>query len=77
MAEFVDRQAVVKQRDGKYLYPNLTRFVQRALGFEGKAVDGLCGPKTGHAIEAYQRAHNLVPDRCVGVQTYKVMVNEK
>ncbi len=73
--ESVAEKAIVKQRDGKYLYPNLTKFVQRVLGFEGKAVDGLCGPKTGDAIEMYQRAHNLVPDRCVGVQTYKVMVN--
>ncbi len=74
--ESVAEKAIVKQRE-KYLYPNLTKFVQRVIGFTGKDVDGLCGPATAKAIKTYQRKHNLVQDGCAGINTYKIMLGVK
>lgn len=69
--EAVARAAVVMQRD-TYMYKNLTKLVQRAVGLTGDDVDGLCGPKTAEAIEAYQVRHNLKPvDGKAGIITMK------
>lgn len=71
--ERVAKEAVVKRRE-KYLYPNLTKFVQRQLGFTGEDVDGKCGPDTARAIGKFQEDHNLTSDTCAGINTYKAML---
>lgn len=65
--ESVARKAIVKERS-TYLYKNLTRIVQRAVG---TTVDGLCGSKTSAAIKAYQKKHGLDADGQVGILTWK------
>lgn len=69
--EAVAREAVVMQRD-TYMYKNLTKLVQRAVGLTGDDVDGLCGDRTAGAIEAYQERHNIEPaDGKAGIITMK------
>ena len=63
----VARTAVVKQRV-VYLYPNLTRLVQRAVGAE---IDGKCGPNTNARIRDYQNRNGLTVDGVVGINTWK------
>lgn len=49
--------------------------VQRALTNKKiiVAVDGVYGPKTVHAVEAFQRIRGLVPDGIVGPATYRAL----
>lgn len=73
--EAVAKSAVVKNRGkNNYMYPNLTKLVQKAIGFTGNDVDGKCGEDTEKAIKEYQRNHNLEDDGCVGINTWKVML---
>lgn len=72
--ETVAKKAVVKKRLVGYKYPNLTKIVQRVVGFTGVEVDGKCGSDTKKAIIAYQKAHGLTADGCVGLNTWKVML---
>ena len=67
--------AIVKNR-GKddYRYRNLTKLVQKAVGLIGDDIDGMCYERTQKYIEAYQKAHNLDPDGCVGINTWKKML---
>lgn len=65
--ESVAANAIVMQR-GTYLYPNLTRIVQKVVGAEA---DGLCGPKTTTAIKDYQKSKGLTADGAVGINTWK------
>lgn len=66
--EAVAIEAVVMQRD-TYMYPNLTKLVQKVVGVEA---DGYCGPLTHEAIAAYQARHNLKPvDGAAGIITWK------
>lgn len=65
--EAVAKVAIVRQRS-TYLYKNLTKIVQKAVGV---TVDGLCGSKTDAAIKAYQKKHGLVADGQVGLKTWK------
>ena len=68
----VAQKAVVMIWPDGYRYPNLTRLVQRVCGLTGEDVDGLCGPKTAEAIEAYQEKNGLRPvDGAAGIQFYK------
>lgn len=73
--ESVAEIAIVKNR-GKdnYLYRNLTKLVQKAVGLIGDDIDGMCYEQTQKYIEAYQIAHNLDPDGCVGINTWKVIL---
>ena len=71
--EGVAKDAIVKKRL-TYKYTNLTKFVQKEIGLKGSDVDGKCGAKTREAIIAYQKAHGLVADGCVGLNTWKVML---
>lgn len=66
----VASKAIVKKRD-TYKYSNLTKIVQRAVGV---TIDGKCGSKTDAAIRAYQKAHGLVADGCVGLNTWKCIL---
>ena len=65
--ESVARLAIVKRRES-YLHENLTRIVQRVVGVKQ---DGLCGPDTENAIKKYQKSHGLTADGCVGIDTWK------
>ena len=65
--ESVARLAIVKRRES-YLHENLTRIVQRVVGVKQ---DGLCGPDTENAIKKYQKSHGLTADGCVGINTWK------
>ena len=72
--ESVASKAIVKKRLF-YTNKNLTRLVQKAVGFTGEAVDGLCGKDTKNAIIAYQQKHGLKDDGCVGLQTWKKILH--
>lgn len=65
--ESVAKNAIVKKRD-TYMYRNLTRIVQAAVG---ASIDGKCGSKTRAAIIAYQKKHGLTADGIVGLKTWK------
>lgn len=67
----VAKKAIVKKRN-TYLYPSLTKLVQRLLG---ATADGKCGPVTEKAIKAYQTAHRLSADGAVGLNTWKCLLN--
>ena len=69
--ENVAEDAIIKKRLTGYKYRNLTKIVQRAVGFTGADVDGKCGKDTKKAIIAYQKAHGLKEDGCVGIKTWK------
>lgn len=74
--------AVLKIRKddaGDYVYRhrNLTKWVQKKLGFKGDDVDGKYGVLTEAAVERYQTAHDLEVDGEVGINTYKSFANVK
>jgi N-acetylmuramoyl-L-alanine amidase CwlA len=71
--ESVASKAIVKKRV-TYKYKNLTEIVQREVGLTGDDVDGKCGKTTKAYIIAYQKAHGLVGDGCVGLKTWKVIL---
>lgn len=54
-----------------YLNPHTTALAQTLLGVVS---DGMCGPKTDAAIRAYQRAHRLTVDGCIGINTWKALI---
>lgn len=66
-SEAVAKQALVKRRN-VYMYKNLTKIVQTAVGVKA---DGLCGLATDTAIKTYQKKHGLTADGCVGLKTWK------
>jgi hypothetical protein len=43
----------------------------RRLGYRPGPIDGLFGPRTEHAVLAFQRAHGLEPDAIVGPRTLR------
>lgn len=63
----VAKQAVCKKRT-TYKYRNLTKIVQRAIGV---TVDGMFGNNTHNAVINFQKLTGLVPDGCVGLETWK------
>ena len=65
--EGVAKKAVVKRRN-TYMYPNLTKLVQKAVGVDA---DGKCGVLTETAIKQYQKDHGLYVDASVGINTWK------
>lgn len=69
--ESVASKAIVKQRL-IYQYKNLTKIVQKAVGV---AVDGKCGKDTKAAIILYQAVHGLKEDGCVGLDTWKKILD--
>lgn len=75
--ESVAKVAIVKERKDKngkaiYKYPNLTKIVQKKVGAE---VDGKFGDESGDKVEIYQRNNGLTEDRCVGLNTWKKILN--
>lgn len=74
--EAVAEDAVVKMRSNNfYIYENLTKIVQKAVGFTGNDVDGKCGIKTDFAIKEYQKKSGLAVDGEVGIKTWKKILN--
>lgn len=65
--ENVAKQAVCKKRL-TYKYKNLTKIVQKAVGV---TVDGKFGNDTRNAVIKFQKLVGLVPDGCVGINTWK------
>lgn len=65
--EAVAKKAVVKKRS-TYMYKNLTKIVQKVVGVEA---DGLCGTATNKAIKEWQKKNGLTADGCVGIKTWK------
>lgn len=72
--ENVAEDAIIKKRLTGYKYRNLTKIVQRAVGLTGDDVDGKCGKLTKAYIKAFQKAHGLEADGCVGIDTWKVIL---
>jgi peptidoglycan hydrolase-like protein with peptidoglycan-binding domain len=68
--EGVAKKAVVKRRN-TYMYPNLTKLVQKVVGVKE---DGKCGILTETAIKEYQKKNGLVVDGAVGINTWKRML---
>ena len=65
--EAVAKQAVCKKRL-TYKYKNLTKIVQKAVGV---TADGKFGNGTKNAVINYQKKKGLVADGCVGLKTWK------
>jgi N-acetylmuramoyl-L-alanine amidase CwlA len=63
----VAKQAICKKRL-TYKYRNLTKIVQRAVGV---TADGKFGNDTKNAVIKFQKLFGLVPDGCVGLETWK------
>lgn len=68
----VAKRAVIKKR-ANYLYPNLTKLVQKAVGAD---VDGKCGEATKAAIKKYQKQKGLKQDGEVGLNTWKAILGQ-
>lgn len=60
-------KVMLKSLDKKH--PEITKLVQKIVGFTGNAIDGKYGPKTKAAVEKYQKAHGLTADGEVGPKT--------
>lgn len=69
--ETAAKKAVCKKRIS-YEYPNLTMLVQDTLGV---TPDGKFGNNTRKAVIEYQKKHGLVADGCVGLKTWKTILN--
>jgi peptidoglycan hydrolase-like protein with peptidoglycan-binding domain len=71
--ESIMKKCVVKRRLF-YKYKNATKLVQRLLGVNQ---DGLCGKETEAAIKNFQESNRLVADGCVGLATWKALLDIK
>lgn len=71
--ESVMSKCVVKKRL-IYKYKNATKLVQRLLGI---TIDGKAGKDTDAAIRKFQKEHNLVIDRTVGLCTLEKLLGIK
>lgn len=69
--EIVMQKCVVKRRLF-YKYKNATKLVQRLLGI---TQDGLCGKDTESVIKEFQKKSGLEVDACVGLKTWKKLLN--
>jgi hypothetical protein len=62
------------QREQMQVQYNLIKFIQAKLikdGYDPGTVDGISGPRTQKALEAYQRDHGLKVDGMPGKETLK------
>ena len=72
--ESVAKRAICKKQLVGYKYKNLTKIVQKAVGV---SVDGKFGNGTKKAVIAYQKKKKLTADGCVGLATWKKILNVK
>ncbi len=71
--EAVAKKAVCKKRL-TYKYKNLTKIVQNSVGVEP---DGKFGAKTKKAVKKYQKRNRLIADGCVGLSSWKKILEVK
>ena len=69
--EVVARKAIVKSTTN---YSELTKIVQRVIGWDERLVTGKYDTLTRNGIKQYQREHCLTADGCVGINTWKSML---
>lgn len=69
----VATRALIKKREN-WLYPELTKIVQRAVGVDD---DGKCGVLTRGAIKSYQKQNGLRVDGVVGLNTWRKILGVK
>ena len=69
--ESVAKKAICKDYGVNWKYTNLTKIVQKAVGFTGKNVDGKFGSGTQKAVIKYQKSQKIEADGCVGLNTWK------
>lgn len=72
--EKIASKAICKNRDNEFRYKNLTKIVQKAVGVKA---DGKFGIGTEKAVKAYQKKNNITADGCVGLTTWKKILNIK
>ncbi len=73
-SEAVAKKAVCKKQLVGYKYKNLTKIVQNAVGVK---VDGKFGSNTKKAVISYQKKNKLTQDGCVGLNTWKKILEVK
>lgn len=72
--EAVAKKAVCKKHTIGFKYRNLTKIVQKAVGV---TIDGKFGNDTRNAVIKFQKLVGLVPDGCVGFNTWKKILGIK
>lgn len=73
----VAKEAVCKNRDGVYKYKNLTKLIQKELGYTGKAIDGKFGSGTEKKVKSWQKKKGLIADGEFGYNSWKKYLNIK
>lgn len=68
--------AVCKKRI-LYKYKNLTKLVQRVVGFVGDDVDGKFGKKTEHAVKKWQALKGFTANGIVDITMWKIILGVK
>jgi peptidoglycan hydrolase-like protein with peptidoglycan-binding domain len=71
----VAKQAVCKRYYLIYKNKNLVKLIQKAVGLDGKDVDGKFGKQTEEAVEDFQASHGLVVDGVVGLRTWMAILS--
>lgn len=72
--EAVASVAKCRRLVGVYKNKNLTKFIQKKLGFTGSNVDGKFGPATRNAVKDFQKKKGLEVDGIVGINTWKALL---
>ena len=77
--ETVAKKAICKKPKiwGMYTNKNLTKFLQKKLGFKGKDIDGKFWNDTYNAVVKFQKKNGLTPDGKVGLKTWKKLLKVK
>lgn len=73
-AKSLAKTVICKKQLIGYKNRNLTKIVQKALGFTGKDVDGKFGKNTKAAVVEWQKLMGLKPDGVVGYNTWCVIL---
>lgn len=73
----IAKQAVCKNRDGVYKYKNLTKLIQKEMGYTGKDVDGKFGSGTEKKVKSWQKKKGLTADGEFGYNSWKKYLNIK
>lgn len=69
--EAVAKKAICKKLVVGYKNQNLTKFLQKYLGFTGSNIDGKFGNATKNAVLDFQKKYGLKVDGVVGLNTWK------